>query len=482
MIDLRPVGYVIGLVLATLGALMLLPMTLDALSGDPHWAAFLESAVITATAGGLLALSCRNSVGAGLTLRQSFVVTAGIWAAVPLFGALPLMLGATGLGFTDAYFEAMSGVTTTGSTVIVGLDALPRGLNLWRAMLQWLGGLGIVIVALIFLPVMKVGGMQFFRTEGFDTLGKVLPRAMDISTALIRVYLGLTVACAAAFALVGLDAFDAVTHALATVSTGGFSSYDASFGAMTGALEVVATLFMILAALPFVRFVQLAQGQARPLWEDRQVRTFLRWMGYTIVVLTLYRMIRHEDAFWPVLREVMFNVVSVFTGTGFVSVDVSTWGHMALVLLLMVGLIGGCSSSTVCSIKVFRWMILLSAIRAQIRRLHSPHRVQTIRMGHVPVDEEVVSSVMAFVSLFVLTFGVLIVGLSLTGLSGQTAITAAWTAIANVGPAWGAEVGPTGAVDGFPVAAKWMMTVGMYLGRLELLSVIVLLLPRFWRV
>ncbi|MBC7138649.1 MAG: TrkH family potassium uptake protein [Defluviimonas sp.] len=481
MIELRPVGYVIGLLIATLGAVMLIPMAVDLARDDPHWFAFLESAIVTGAAGGFLALACRNSLGRALSVHQSFVLTAGIWLTVPLFGSLPLMLGAPGMGFTDAYFEAMSGVTTTGATVIVGLDGLPMGTNLWRGLLQWLGGLGIVIVAMIFLPVMKVGGMQFFRSEGFDTLGKILPRAMDISVALIRVYLALTIACGTAYALLGLSAFDAVMHALTTVSTGGFSSHDASFGGLTAGAAVAGSGFMILASLPFIRYVQLAQGQGGPMLRDVQVRAFLRWTGYGVAALVVYRMLRHDLPLLPVLRETVFNVISVFTGTGFSLGDVTAWGEMALVALVVMGLVGGCSSSTVCSIKVFRWLILLGAIRAQIRRLHSPHRVQPIRLGGRVVDAEVLSSVMAFFTLFMVSFGVLIVALSLTGLSSQTAMTAAWTSIANIGPAWGPEVGATGAMHGFPESAKWLMIAGMFLGRLELLSVFVLLMPRFWR-
>ncbi|MEI4486223.1 TrkH family potassium uptake protein [Frigidibacter sp. MR17.14] len=481
MIDLRPVAYVIGLLLVALAVAMLLPMAVDLAEGNGNAAAFLESAVLTGAAGGFMALACRNAAPKALTLRQSFLLTSGIWLAVPLFGALPLMIGAPRAGFTDAVFEAMSGVTTTGATVFTGLDGLPAGANLWRGLLQWLGGLGIVIVAMIFLPVMKIGGMQFFRSEGFDTLGKVLPRAFDISAALLRVYCGLTVLCLCAYMAVGLSGFDATMHALTTISTGGFSSYDASFGALIGAPEVVASAFMLLASLPFVRFVQLIHGHAAPFWQDVQVRAFLRWTAGLILLLLLYRLTSGEMTPGLALRETVFNVISVMSGTGFVSADITRWGEMSLVVLMIAGLVGGCTSSTVCSIKVFRWLVLFGAIRAALRGLHSPNRVRRVHLGGRVVEDEVVSSVMAFLSLFLLSFGVLIVALSLTGLDSQTAITAAWTAIANVGPAWGPEVGPTGAMGDFPAAAKWMMTFGMFAGRLELLSVFVLFLPRFWR-
>lgn len=481
MIDLRPVGYIIGMLALVLGLAMLIPAAVDFARGDAHWRAFVEASVITMTVGALLALASREEGERTITLQQSFVLTSSVWLALPAFGALPFIIGAPGLGFTDAYFEAMSGVTTTGTTAIPALDDLPYGTNLWRAILQWLGGLGIIIVAMIFLPVMKVGGMQFFRSEGFDTLGKILPRAMDISSALIRIYVGLTLACGIVYIALGMLPFDAVVHALATVSTGGFSNYDASFGTYKGAPEYAASVFMLLAAMPFIRFVQLAQGQMRPLWRDPQVRAFLRWHAYAIAAIVLYRLVRHEAEFWPTLREVTFNVVSTFTGTGFASEDVTKWGHLAFVILIITGLIGGCTSSTGCSVKVFRYLILFEAIKAQIRRLYSPHRIVQLRYAERPVEAEVVGSVIAFFSFFVLSFGMLIVGLSLTGLETRTALTAAWTAIANVGPAWGPEVSGNGAIDAFPAPAKWLMIFGMFLGRLELLSVFVLFLPRFWR-
>ncbi len=481
MIDVRPVGYVIGLAVATLGVLMVLPMITDYLRDDPNWQAFLESGAVCILFGTVLAIACSNGRGGGLTLRQSFLLTTGLWVSLPLFGSLPLILGAPGLQFTDAMFEAVSGVTTTGTTVIVGIDDLPRGANLWRGLLQWLGGLGIVIVAMIFLPVMKVGGMQFFRSEGFDTLGKILPRALDISTALIQIYLVLTVACTLTYFSLGMTGFDAIVHALATVSTGGFSSNDASFGAYIGAREYAAVVFMLLASMPFIRFVQVWQGQIGPLWRDAQVRAYLRWNCYAIAAVVGYEIIHYDKPFFDTLRESTFNIVSTFSGTGFASVDLAGWGPFPLVVLIIVGLIGGCTSSTGCSVKVFRYLILFEAIRIQVRRLHSPNASMAVRYQGQKVGDDITNSVIVFFTLFILSFGVLAVGLSLTGLTTKTAITAAWTAIANVGPAFGPEVGPTGAVDGFPAGAKWLMIAGMLVGRLELLSVYVLFMVRFWR-
>ncbi len=481
MIDPRPVLYVIGLLVVAMGLFMLFPLVLDLAAGDANWRAFFGASVICLVSGSAVALATANGAGRSMTLRQVFLLTTGVWIALPAFGSLPLILGAPGLSLTDALLESVSGMTTTGTTTIEGIDALPMGANLWRGILQWLGGLGIVIVAMLFLPVMKVGGMQFFRSEGFDTLGKVLPRAMDISSALIQVYVWMTVACAVTFFALGMTGFDAVVHALTTVSTGGFSSYDKSFGVFIGPLEYAAAVFMLLGSLPFIRFVQLAQGSLRPLWHDPQVRAYLRWNLYAIAGVVAYEAITHDIPLPGLIREATFNIVSTFSGTGFASVDLTTWGPFPFVILIIVGLIGGCTSSTGCSVKVFRYLILFEAIKVQIRRLHNPGSVNPLRYDGRSVGQDVLDSVIVFFTMFILSFGLLAVALSLTGLEAKTAVTAAWTSIANIGPVFGPEVGPTGAVHGFPEPAKWLMMAGMLVGRLELLSVYVLFMGRFWR-
>lgn len=481
MFDVRPVGYVIGLLVAVLGATMLLPMVADLANGDPHWMIFLEASIITSLAGGLIALACSNSLGRGLNIQQSFLLTSGVWVALPAFGTLPFIMGEPGASFTDAMFEAMSGMTTTGATVFVGLDDMPLGTLLWRGLLQWLGGLGIVIVALIFLPVMKVGGMQFFRSEGFDTLGKILPRALDISSWLIQIYVVLTIACVIVYYMFGMTGFEALVHALTTIATGGFSTSDRSFILFSGPLEYAASVFMILATLPFIRYVQLMNGSARPMFADLQVRAYLRWVGYAIMAVTAYRVLVQDANLFVALREVTFNVVTIFSGTGYGSADVTTWGSFAFVILIVVGMIGGCTSSTGCSIKVFRYLVLLEGIKAQVRRIQSPNRVMPLRLGGRPVGDDVVNSVIVLFTGFILTFGLTAVALSMTGLQTLTAITSAWTAVFNIGPAYGPGIGPTGSFDTFPTLAKWLMIFAMLLGRLELLAIFVLFMPRFWR-
>lgn len=481
MFDLRPAGYVIGILVAVLGAAMLVPLAADLLAGDPHWHVFLESAVLTGTTGGALALACANGLGRGLSLQQAFLVTTGVWVTLPLFGALPFMLGAPGAGFTDAAFEAMSGMTTTGATVFVGLDLLPRGANLWRGILQWLGGLGIIVLAMVFLPVMKVGGMQYFRSEAFDTLGKILPRALDIAFGLLQVYIILTIVCGITYFALGMSGLEAAVHAMTTLATGGFSTSDLSFARFGDALHLAGAVFMFLAGLPFIRFVQLMGGNARPLWRDVQVRAYLRWTVYALAMIFAHRVLVAGADPVESFAGIVFNTVSIFSGTGFGTENVEAWGPFPFVILIVAGMIGACTASTGCSVKVFRYLILIEAIKAQVRRIHSPNRVVQLRLDGRPVSEEVVASVIVLFTAFILGFGVLSVLLSLTGLQFKTAVTAAWTALFNIGPAFGPEVGATGAMHSFPPTAKWLMIAGMLIGRLEVLAVLVLFVPRFWR-
>lgn len=482
MLDFRPVGYVIGLMVTTLGFAMLLPLAVDLAEGRGHWPAFAESAILTSLVGGLVALACRNGVREALTLQQAFLLTTGVWVFLPIFGAMPFMLGATEARFVDALFESMSGLTTTGSTMFEGLDDLPKGLLLWRGMLQWLGGLGIVIVAIVFLPVMRVGGMQFFVSEGFDTFGKVLPRAIDISRGVLNVYLTLTLACIFAYVALGMSVFDATAHALTTVSTGGFSTTDQSFAAFPGLPQYACVLFMVLASLPFVRLMQGVQGDVKPLLRDSQARAFLRWVFYALAAVVAYDIgIHGGDISEERIRERLFNIVSIFTGTGYGDGDVTAWGVMPFIVLILVGAIGGCTGSTGCSLKVFRYEILFRAIRNQIRMISHPHRTMVLRYGGRAVDDTVVQSVIFLFTVYILFFGFFSVALQLTGLPLTESVTGAWTAIFNIGPAFGSMVGPTGALDAFPTTAKWLMIVAMLLGRLELVAVLVLLVPSFWK-
>lgn len=481
MNDLRPVGYVIGYLVAALGLTMLIPMGLDLWVGNDDWTVFVAAGVITFVGGGSIALACSNGVSDRLSIQQIFLLTTVIWIALPMFGGLPFMFGATEASFTDAFFEAMSGMTTAGSTVLSGLDDLPPGILLWRSMLQWFGGVGIIVVAMVFLPELRVGGMQVFKSEAFDTGGKVLPRAAEIASRITSIYVVLTVLCYLCYIIVGMSGFDALNHALTTLSTGGFSTHDASFGAFQGPAEYVASVFMMLASMPFIRYVQLLQGSAKPLWRDTQIHAYLGIIFTFVGVFTAYRLIVNSDELEHSVREGLFNVTSIISGTGYASVDYQLWGTFPAVAFFFIGLIGGCAGSTSCSIKVFRYQLLVASVRAQIRNIHSPHGIFTPRYQGQPVSEDVLSSVMAFFSLFIVTLGVITVLLAATGLDFVTAVSGAATALSCIGPGLGDIIGPSGNFATLNDPAKWILAISMLVGRLEVMSVYALFTIRFWR-
>lgn len=481
VLDIRPVANVVGRIMVVLAGMMLPPAFVDWSAANGNAGAFVTSALITGIVGLLVALATRGEERAALSIRQAYLLTFLIWSILPLFSALPFMLGAPGLRLVDAYFESVSGITTTGATVIYGLDALPTGVNLWRGLLHWVGGLGIVFVAMIFLPAMRVGGMQMFRAEGFDTMGKVLPRAGDIAKALLQVYLILSLIVVLTYAAIGMSPIDAVVNAMSTVSTGGFSSSDLSFAKYPGAAEYLGAIFMAASALPYVRYIQLLRGQSGPILTDPQVGFFLRTLliaafGVSIWAV-LYRGMPPEQAF----RESLFNLTSIATGTGFFSGSFAGWEGPALVVAFILGFLGGCSGSSTGAMSSFRVQLTLQIVAARIRRIQSPSRIIQIRYGGQPVGQDVIDSLMLFTVAFIFGLGVISVGMTLTGVEAYSALIGAWATLGNVGYGFGPLVARTGTFIDFPDGAKWIMSLAMLLGRLGLLSIFVIAMPRFWQ-
>ena len=481
MFDVRPVFNVIGMLVSLLGLTMLFPFLLDFSRGNGHSEAFLESSIITFFVGGMVYLSTRRKKAQGLSLQQTFLLTTGVWLALPIFGALPFVFGSTNASYTDAFFEAMSGLTTTGATVFTGLNYLPDGILLWRSILQWLGGIGIIVVAMVFLPELRVGGMQIFRSEGFDTTGKILPRATAIAAQIAWLYIALTGACAFVYLASGMRTFDAVLHSMTTIATGGFSSYDISFGRFGASTEYAGVLFMCLAALPFVRYVQLINGQPLSVFKDSQIRMFFIILIILVTILTLILWYDSSLSGELGFRKALFNVVSIVTGTGYVSANYGTWGPAAIVVFFYAGLVGGCAGSTSCSVKVFRYQLLFSAIRVQLRKINSPNGVFTLRYQGRIVGVDVVNSVISFFVIFFVSLGVSAMALSMTGLDTLTALSGAAAALGNIGPGLGEVIGPSGNYSTINGAAKWILAITMLLGRLELLAVYALFTIRFWR-
>jgi trk/ktr system potassium uptake protein len=480
-IDFRPILYVIGYMLLVLAGAMILPALVDADVHNPDWQGFLASASITAFIGGAL-IATHHVERPRLNIREGFLLTTLSWTAMCALGALPFLFSNFHLSYTDAFFETMSGLTTTGSTVIVGLDEAPPGILLWRGLLQGIGGLGIVAMAVVMLPFLRVGGMQLFRTESSDRSEKVLPRPAEIAKAIGLVYVLLIVLCTGSLWAAGMNLLEASVHAMAAIATGGFSTSDDSVGHFKSPLiDWICIVFMTSGALPMLWYFRIARGEHGELWRDSQVRNFLFMLAAFCLAVTLYRWCTSETPFWEALRLATFNVVSVITTTGFATTDYTQWGGFVNVVFLFITFLGGCSGSTAGGIKMFRLEIMAITMRFYLRRLLQPRGIFNRTYDRAPLSDEVVLSVLGFTGMYMATFLVLSAVVALFGLDFITSISSVVQAMGNVGPGLGPIVGPAGNFSSLPDGAKWTLAFAMLVGRLELFTVYVLLMPRFWR-
>jgi len=466
--------------LAPFGAAMAFPAIADLAVGNGDWQVFAASGAVTVFAAGVLVLGNRGPLELGV--RQAFMLTTLSWITLSIFGALPLMLSDLRLSYADAFFESMSGLTTTGSTVLIGLDSLPPGILFWRALLQWVGGIGIIVMGIAILPFLQVGGMQLFRAESSDRSDKPLPRMGQVADAIATTYIFLTLLCAVLYWAIDMTPFEALTHAMTTLSTGGYSTSDGSLGHFNNPLiDWTAVVFMLAGAIPFVLYIRTFHTEPLAIWRNSQVRAFLLFLASLILVLTAWvymvQPIELADAF----RLVTFNVVSVVTTTGYATTDYSLWGTTAVIVFLAATVIGGCTGSTSGGIKIMRFEVIVLTTRMQARRLIHPHRAAALSYNNMPVTADVQISVAVFSTLFFMSIALGTVALSALGLDFLTSLSASATALANVGPGLGDMVGPAGNFAGLPDAAKWLLAMGMLLGRLELFTVLVLLHPGFWR-
>lgn len=477
----RPTLFVLGLLLSALALLMGLS-GLIGLAAHRAAAAFFESAILSLLVGGVLMATCRPTGTLNLRRKDAFLLTALAWTVLPAFGALPLIFGDVGLGFTDAYFEAVSGLTTTGSTVLTDLQDLPVAVNVWRAALQWMGGVGIIVMGIALLPLLRSGAMQLYRSESSDTSDKPFPRAKAVAGAVSWIYLTLTVVCGLLFWLAGMPLLDAALHAMTTLSTGGFSTHDESFAAFGGtALPWIASIFMLIGATPFVVFIRLSRKDAGPFLQDRQLRLMLIVVFGAALVMAGYRALADTAAFHEAFGTAFFNVVSVVTTTGFAMGDYSLWGALPVVMFFFLTFLGGCSGSTSGGFKLMRVLLLWEAARIFLMRAIYPHRVVLAKIQGRSIDNDILFGTLGFAALWVVTWAALSVALAVVGLDLVTSLSGAATALANVGPGLGAIIGPAGNFQPLPDAAKWLLAIGMIAGRLELLTLIVVVLPAFWK-
>ena len=481
MINYRPIFLAIGILLSVLSVAMLIPATFDYAAHNQEYVSFFISSFLTAFVGISLFLTNRGHTNS-INIRQAFILTSGSWTVLVAFAALPLYFSNQDLSYTDAFFEAMSGLTSTGSTILTGLDNMPPGILLWRSLLQWMGGIGIIVVALAILPMLNIGGMQLFKTESSDKSDKILPRTAQLSFAISSVYLAITLMCTISLIMAGMSNFDAINHAMSTVSTGGLSTHDQSVAYFNNVkIEIVIIIFMLAGGIPFTLYISMIQGNLKSLTNNTQVRCFFAIVLITVLAVAIeLHLIKDYDVLTSI-RYALFNIVSVITTTGFSSANYSEWGTFSVTLILMLLVVGGCTGSTTGGIKIFRFQVLYQTAKAQIDHLIHPHAVIRPRFNGKPITDDISSSVMSFTTLYIFSLVVVSVLLSMCGLDYLTSMSAAAANQANLGVGLGSVVGPAGNFSSLPDMAKWILSFAMLLGRLEIFTILVLFAPSFWK-
>ena len=478
MSNYKTVFFTLGILQIILGIFMLIPIFVQFFFKEID-SSFFGASIITIIFGTLFFLSNLDH-DKKLNLQQAFLLTALSWLSIAIFGSLPLIFSEVNFSFTNAFFESMSGITTTGSTIIPNLEEMPKAILLWRAILQWLGGIGIIVMAITLMPIMNVGGMQLFKISNSDSSEKILPKSKEIALRLIYIYSGLTTLCAISYKILGMNTFDSITHSMTTIATGGFSNYNESIGFFNSfSIEISAMIFIILGSLPFIAYIKFLNGNRRIFFSDIQIRTFLKIILISILILSIYLFLDKSSELN--FRTVLFNVISILTGTGYVNAQFDNWGGFPLIIFIGLMFIGGCAGSTTCGIKIFRFQILYSFVLNQLKKIIYPKGIFILKYNQSPVDDKFTASIISFIYMYLIIFFAITALLSLTGLDFITSISGAATSISNVGPGLGSTIGPNGNFSSLPDISKWILSFGMILGRLELFAILVLFLPSFWR-
>ena len=480
MPNYKTVFFTLGVLQIILGISMIIPIIFQIVFNELD-SSFIGAGIITVVFGILFFLSNMDHQKK-LNLQQAFLLTALSWLSIAIFGSLPFIFSSLELSITDAFFESMSGITTTGSTIITNLNESPKGILVWRAILQWLGGIGIIVMAITLMPIMNVGGMQLFKISSTDASEKILPKSKEISLRLIIIYFVLTFLCASFYKFFGMNVFDSLTHSMTTIATGGFSNYNESIGYFNNAsIELTAIIFIILGSIPFISYIKFLSGNKKIFIQDAQIRTFLKIILVSILIISIYLVFAYETISFKIFRQISFNVVSILTGTGYVTHQFDSWGSFPLIFFLILMFIGGCAGSTACGIKIFRIKILYTFLKNQLKKIIYPRGVFIIKYDNNNLDDKFMSSIISFIYLYITIFFIITALLSLSGLDFITSISAAATSISNVGPGLGNIIGPNGNFSLLPDFSKWILSIAMILGRLELFAILVLFLPSFWR-
>ena len=481
MRDFRSIFYILGLLLCIEAIAMIIPLLVDLLYNNKDWQQFFYSSIITFVIGIVLFYSFKKEK-TKIDIRQAFVLTLLSWILVALFGAIPFIYTESSLSYTDSFFESVSGITTTGATVINNLDNLSEGILIWRALLQWFGGIGIIVLAMAILPTLQIGGMQLLHMEHDDPYEKTLPKINQFIIEIFLLYVFLSIICAIFYYLSGMTGFDAIIHAMTTISTGGFSSHDNSFAYFNSInIEITSIVFMIIGSLPFVLYLQFVHGKRTLIIKDDQIKLFFILLILIIILTTIWltyvKLIPSNYS----IRLAFFNITSILTGTGYSNYNYSNWGSFGLVIMIIIMFIGGCAGSTTGGIKIFRLQLLFRGAKAQINKLTHPHAIFLMRFNGKTVTENTYTSIMGFFFMYIFIFILSSISLSFFNLDFLTSFSAAASAISNVGPGIGSVIGPDGNYASLHNGAKWILSITMLIGRLEIFTVLVLLSLNFWK-
>ena len=480
MSNYKTVFFIIGVLQIILGIFMAIPIFSQFIFSEID-SSFITSSAITLVFGVLFVLS-NLDYEKKINLKQAFLLTTLSWLTIAIFGSLPFYFSDLNISFTDSFFESMSGLTTTGSTIISNLELAPKSVLLWRALLQWLGGIGIIVMAITLMPIMNIGGMLLFKVLNTDSSEEILPSSKEISLKLILIYFVLTFLCALAYKIFGMGYFDSLTHSMTTIATGGFSNYNNSIGHFNNVkIEITAMLFIILGSLPFIAYIKFLNGNRKVFLNDSQIKTFIKLIIISILILFFYLFIKIEDFSLNDFRYISFNSISILTGTGYVTGKFDQWGSFSLFFFLILMFIGGCAGSTTCGVKIFRIQILYKFIINQLKKIIFPRGIFVIKYENNNVNDKFLASIISFIYLYILLFFLITALLSLSGLDFITSISGAATSISNVGPGLGSVIGSSGNFSTLPDFSKWILSAGMLLGRLELFAILVLFLPSFWK-
>jgi trk system potassium uptake protein TrkH len=480
MSNYKTVFFTLGVLQIILGLSMIIPIITQFIFNELD-AGFIGSGIVCIIFGILFFLSNLDH-NKKLNLQQAFLLTSLSWITIAIFGSLPFVFSSLNLSFTDAFFESMSGITTTGSTIITNLDSTPKAILLWRALLQWLGGIGIIVMAITLMPIMNVGGMQLFKISASHNAEKIFPKSKEISLKLITIYLSLTIICSIFYNIFGMNFFDSVTHSMTTIATGGFSNYNESIGYFDSTLiEFTSIIFIFLGSLPFIAYIKFLNGDKKIFFTDSQIRLFFKITLISIIILIFYLIFKNGNLDETNIISLSFNVISILTGTGYVTEDFSNWGNFSIIFFLVLMFIGGCAGSTTCGIKIFRIQILYQFISNQLKKIVYPRGVFLIKYEKNNIDDKFMSSIISFIYLYIIIFFIITALLSISGLDFVTSISGAATSISNVGPGIGENIGPNGNFSQLSSSSKWILSLGMIMGRLEIFAILILFIPSFWR-